>query len=65
MRAVPVAKVSDKYTDECYIRVPGNKWVDFKELTPLYAMVGTLFFVHDYMHFQLGLFPGEIAALGM
>ena len=58
--AAPLAVVSDKYDAKtAWIRVPGDKWVDLKELTPLYAIVGTLFFIHDYLHFQLGYFPGE------
>lgn len=52
--------VSDKYdAEKAWIRVPGNKWVDLKELTPLYAFLGTIFFVHDYCHFQLGMLAGE------
>lgn len=54
-RAAPVAVVSDKYDAKtAWIRVPGDKWVDLKELTPLYMILGTLFFIHDYLHFQLG-----------
>ena len=33
--------------------------VDLKELTPLYVFLGTMFFVHDYCHFQLGMMAGE------
>jgi len=61
----PVAVVSDKYDEKtAWIRVPGDKYVDLKELTPLYALIGTLFFIHDYLHFQLGYFPGENFFLG-
>lgn len=49
------------FTDLCLPSslVLADKWVDFKELTPLYIVLGTLFFCHDYMHFQLGMFPGD------
>jgi len=56
----PELVVLDHYDkDKAWIRIPGDKWVDFKELTPLYVVLGTLFFCHDYMHFQLGMFPGD------
>ena len=61
----PLALVSDKYdAEKAWIRVPGNKWVDLKELTPLYLLLGCVFFVHDYALFQLNLLPGEAFMLG-
>ena len=58
---MPVAVVSDKYDEKtAWIKVPGPyssapKYVDLKELTPWYMLVGTAFFIHDYSLYQLGI----------
>ena len=59
-----VAVESETYDAKtAWIKVPTSdgkdKFVDLKELTPWYVLIGSLFFVHDYAHFQLGMFTGE------
>jgi len=57
--AAPVAKRL-VYDTTMQIKVPGragsaDTYVETKELTPFFAMIGALFFTFDYCHYQMGM----------
>jgi hypothetical protein len=67
----PVARVASPPTMGEYklgrVRIKGteDEWYDLKDLSPGIWFLGSIFFIHDYLHFQLGMFPGEVSSYGL